>query len=91
MDKGERILYPCYFNAALSREEGRRVPHSLGVKGPNVGDIERALKRLSISCQIEEHHHPTHWSRHEGRVVATWTGKKEALIMKVARALEVRR
>ena len=63
MDKGECILYPCYFNAALSREEGRRVPHTLGAKGPNAGDIERALKRLGIACQTEEHHHPAHWAR----------------------------
>lgn len=91
MDKGECILYPCYFNTALSREEGRRVPHTLGAKGPNAGDIERALKRLGIACQTEEHHHPAHWARHEGRVIATWTGKKGALIKKVARAMEVKR
>jgi signal recognition particle subunit SRP19 len=91
MDKGERILYPCYFNAALSREEGRRVPRSLGAKGPSASDIERALKRLAIPFEAQEHHHPAHWSRHEGRVIATWTGKKEALIKKVARAMEVRK
>jgi len=91
MDKGERILYPCYFNSTLSREEGRRVPRSLGAKGPSAGDIERALKRLGISNQIEEHQHPAHWSRHEGRVVAIWTGRKEALIKKVSRAMEVKR
>ncbi len=91
MDKGERILYPCYFNASLTREEGRRIPRSLGAKGPNAGDIERALKRLGISCHTEEHHHPAHWTRHEGRVIAAWTGKKEALIKKVARAMEVKR
>jgi signal recognition particle subunit SRP19 len=91
MDKGERILYPCYFNAALSREEGRRVPRTLGAKGSNASDIERALKRLGIPCEVGEHHHPAHWARHEGRVIATWTGKKEALIKKVARAMEVRK
>ena len=91
MEKGECILYPCYFNAALSREEGRRVPHTLGAKGPSAGDIERALKRLGIACQAEEHHHPAHWARHEGRVIATWTGKKGALIKKIARDMEVKR
>ena len=34
MVQGERILYPCYFNAAYSRAEGRRVPRSLGAKAP---------------------------------------------------------
>jgi signal recognition particle subunit SRP19 len=91
MEKGECILYPCYFNAALSRAEGRRVPRNLGAKGPNANDIERALKRLGIACQAEEHHHPAHWARHEGRIIATWTGKKEVLLKKVARAIEVRK
>jgi len=91
MDKGECILYPCYFNAAYSRAEGRRVPRSLAVKGPGAGDLERALKRLGIACEAQEQQHPAHWARHEGRVIATWTGKKEALIKKVARAMEVRK
>ena len=91
MEKSECILYPCYFNASLTREEGRRVPRTLGAKGPVAGDIEHALKRLGIACEIEERHHPAHWARHEGRVLATWTGKKEALIKKVARNLVVKR
>ncbi|MFZ1128163.1 signal recognition particle subunit SRP19/SEC65 family protein [Methanoregula sp.] len=91
MEKGECILYPCYFNASLSRDEGRRVPRTLGVKGPGAADIERALKRLGIACQAEEHHHPAYWARHEGRVVATYSGKKTALIKKVARNMEVKR
>jgi len=91
MEKGECILYPCYFNAALTREEGRRVPKTLGAKGPAAADIERALKRLGIPCHTEEHPHPGHWGRHEGRVVVTWTAKKEALIKKVAKNLAVKR
>ena len=91
MEKGECILYPCYFNAALTREEGRRVARAIGAKGPVAADLERALKRLNIPCHTEEHHHPGHWGRHEGRVVAEWTGKKEALMKKVAKNLAVKR
>jgi len=91
MDKGERILYPCYFNATLSLREGRRVPRSLGSKGANASDIERALKRLGIACHIEEKSHPMQWSRHEGRVIAQWTGKKGLLIKKVAKIMETKR
>jgi len=85
--KGERILYPCYFNAALKRREGRRVPHQEGVKGPSLNDIERALKRLGIRFRVEEHHHPAHWMRHEGRVVVEWKKSKEALIKNIARQI----
>ena len=89
--KGECILYPCYFNASLSRSEGRRVPRTLGAKGPVINDIERALKRANVKFRVEEHHHPAHWMRHEGRIIAEWHEKKESLIKKVAQKLEVKR
>jgi signal recognition particle subunit SRP19 len=91
MAAGERILYPCYFNAAYSRAEGRRVPRSLGVKGPVLTDLERALKRSNITFRVEDHHHPAHWTRREGRIVAEWTESKEKLIRKIAQKLEVRK
>jgi len=89
--KGECILYPCYFNASLSRKEGRRVPLPLGAKGPVLTDIERALKLSNVKYRIEDHHHPAYWMRREGRVVAIWHESKEALIKKVAKRLEVKR
>jgi signal recognition particle subunit SRP19 len=91
MAEGECILYPCYFNAAYSRAEGRKVPRSLGSKGPVLTDIERALKRAGITFRVEEHHHPAHWARREGRIVANWTESKLSLMKKVAQKLEVRR
>jgi signal recognition particle subunit SRP19 len=56
-----------------------------------VTDIERALRKAGVPCRVEEHHHSSHWTRHEGRVIAEWTDKKEALIRKVAQKLEVRK
>jgi signal recognition particle subunit SRP19 len=91
MAAGECILYPCYFNAAYSRAEGRRVPRSLGVKGPVLTDIERALKKAGVPFRVEEHHHPAHWTRREGRVVAEWKEKKGVLIKKIAQKLEARK
>jgi signal recognition particle subunit SRP19 len=91
MVQGECILYPCYFNAAYSRRQGRRVSLSRGVKAPVINDLERALKRIGVTFRIEERHHPAHWMRREGRVVAMWQEGKEALIKKVAQRLEVKR
>jgi signal recognition particle subunit SRP19 len=91
MAAGERILYPCYFNASITRAEGRRVPRNLGVKGPVLTDIERACNKAGIPFRVEEHHHPSHWARKEGRVIAEWTDRKEVLIRKVAQKLEVRK
>ena len=91
MAQGECILYPCYFNAAYSRRQGRRVARSRGAKAPVSSDLERALKRAGIPFRIEEHHHPAHWIRREGRIIAEWNDGKEALIRKVAQRLEVKR
>lgn len=91
MEKGECVLYPCYFNAAYSRAEGRRIPRSLGSKGPVLTDIERALKKVCVTYRVEEHHHPAHWARREGRVVAEWSESKLSLIKKIAQKLEVRK
>ena len=91
MVQGECILYPCYFNAAYTRRQGRRVSLNRGVKAPVVNDLERALKRIGVTFRVEDHHHPAHWMRREGRVVVTWQESKEALIKKVAQRLEVKR
>jgi signal recognition particle subunit SRP19 len=91
MAEGECILYPCYFNAAYSRAKGRRVPRSLGSKAPVLTDIERALKKAGVSFRVEDHHHPAHWARREGRIVAEWQKSKEVLIRRVAEKLEVRK
>ena len=91
MAEGECILYPCYFNAGYSRCEGRRVPRSLGAKAPVLTDIERALRRVGVKYRVEEHHHPAHWVRREGRIIAEWKESKETLIRKVAQRLEVRK
>jgi signal recognition particle subunit SRP19 len=91
MAEGECILYPCYFNAAYSRAEGRKVPRSLGSKGPVLSDLERALDRAGVTYRVEEHHHPAHWARREGRIVADWSERKADLLKKVAQKLAVRR
>jgi signal recognition particle subunit SRP19 len=91
MAEGECILYPCYFNAAYSRAEGRKVPRNLGSKGPVLTDVERALDKIGVTYRVEEHHHPAHWARREGRLVADWKESKASLLKKVAQKLVVRR
>ena len=88
---GERILYPCYFDATLKRSAGRRVPAGLAVKGPTLQDLERALRREHLRFRAEERPHPAHWARREGRLVVAWKGSKEELLRHVAKALEPKR
>lgn len=87
----ERILYPCYFNAALTRREGRRVPQNAGVKGPVLQDLERAVKKLGMKYRAEDRNHPANWMRKEGRLVVEWSASKETLIKNVARQMRAKR
>ena len=89
--KGERILYPCYFDATLKRSSGRRVPAALAVKAPTLQDLERALKKERLPFRPEEKHHPANWPKREGRVVVAWEGSKEELLRRVAKGLDVKR
>lgn len=86
--KGERILYPCYFNALITRGEGRRVSRKLAVKGPTLGNLEKALKKARLTYRVEPKQHPALWDKKEGRVLVTWKESKEKLLKRVAQVIE---
>jgi signal recognition particle subunit SRP19 len=87
MEKG-LILYPCYFDAKLKRNEGRRVARGAAVQAPAIPDIERALASCGIQYRREKKSHPTWWWKHEGRVIADCTGPKTNVLSKVATELK---
>ncbi|HON82026.1 MAG TPA: signal recognition particle subunit SRP19/SEC65 family protein [Methanoregulaceae archaeon] len=89
--KGQRILYPCYFDAGLTRKGGRRVPRSRAIRDPTLTDIEKALKRCRVRYHAEQKSHPAYWWKNEGRIVADWDQGKEKLLAMVAGALDGRR
>ena len=89
--KGQRILYPCYFDSGITRDEGRRVSRSRAIKEPTIGDIEKAVKRCHLRYRTEQKSHPAYWWKHEGRIVVSWEQGKEKLLATVAGALEGRR
>ncbi|PKL59013.1 MAG: signal recognition particle protein Srp19 [Methanomicrobiales archaeon HGW-Methanomicrobiales-4] len=78
------ILYPCYFDVKLSREEGRRVTRESAVLTPAVPDIERALASCGVKYRREKKSHPSWWYKHEGRIIAECAGPKTDLLKKVA-------
>ncbi|MDD1678907.1 MAG: signal recognition particle protein Srp19 [Methanomicrobiales archaeon] len=85
--KGERVLYPGYFDLALGRSEGRRVPKSAAVPDPKLADLERAAKKLGLSYRTEAKPHPAQWIKREGRLVVTWEESKEDLLKKMAKKM----
>ena len=81
----ERTLYPCYFDRALTRSQGRRVPKEMAQEAPQIKAIHKAAKRAGLSARIdEEAAHPAHGSKTKGRVIVEWKESKEELMKKIA-------
>ena len=91
MPKGDRpiVLYPAYFDAGRSREEGRRVAKKWAVESPTVQEIAVAAKALGLEPTLEEGkaHSATPW-RKEGRVLVRADYFKTSVVRKVAERLK---
>lgn len=49
----ENVIWPAYFDAALTRAEGRRVSRELAVEEPTVEEIARAVKQVGYDAVLE--------------------------------------
>jgi len=49
----ENVLWPAYFDAGLTRSEGRRVPMDLAVDEPTVDEIADAVQQVGYDAVIE--------------------------------------
>lgn len=66
----ENKLYPAFFDADLSRSEGRRVPKDMAVEDPTVDEIAKAVQQVGYDAKIERDvaYSREHW-RERGRVL----------------------
>jgi len=66
----ENVLYPAYFDATLSRSDGRRVPADLAVDDPEVDEVAKAVQQVGYDAVIERDKHYSRESHRErGRVL----------------------
>ncbi|HEX2065349.1 MAG TPA: signal recognition particle subunit SRP19/SEC65 family protein [Candidatus Thermoplasmatota archaeon] len=81
-------LWPRYFDRSLSRSQGRRVPESLAIKGPDSAWIEAAARKLGLDALREEKaRHPGAPFEPTGRVLVAKKGSKEATLRLVAQRM----
>ena len=74
-----------YLNKNLSLKEGRKISKEDCVKDPSMNEIEKALKRLGLSYNIDkERAYPGKWYEKSGRVLVEWEGTKLELIREVS-------
>lgn len=82
------VLWPRYFDQALSRAEGRRVPTALAVKKPDAKWVAAAAKKAGFKPDLEEKaHHPGLPYKKPGRVLVPKKGSKEQVIKQVAQKM----
>ena len=63
-DDGRQVLWPIYFDPAVPRRDGRRVPLEWAVEGIDVGRIRDVAEALGLHPTVEE------GARHPGEVAA---------------------
>ncbi len=80
------IIWPIYFDAAKTREEGRRVAKNLAVAAPKLAEIEAAAFKLNMQPEaVPEKGFPkTPWNK-MGMLLIEKQGSKEQTINKLAR------
>lgn len=83
----ERVLYPSYFNAALTRKAGRRVAKDKAVAKPTASSLAAAARKAGFTPVEEAKHCPGSCYAREGRIIVEYTGSKEELIAKIAEKL----
>lgn len=88
-DDGKLVLWPHYFDRALTRAQGRRVPADLAVEEPKAGQIAQACRTLGYKADLDEKAKPpSAWHSTKGRVlIPKPTDKKEAVLKLVAKRL----
>lgn len=79
------VLWPAYFDRSRSRADGRRVPETMAVKGPDAPWIENAARKLGLDPTVEEKAaHPSIPYEKMGRVLVARKGSKEQTLRQVA-------
>ncbi len=78
-------IWPQYLNKNLSLKEGRKIALEDCVKDPTMNEIEKALKRLGLTYNVDkERAYPGKWYEKSGRVLVEWEGTKLELIREIS-------
>ncbi|MFQ6011038.1 MAG: signal recognition particle subunit SRP19/SEC65 family protein [Nitrososphaerales archaeon] len=84
---GKLIIWIDYFNSAIKRSEGRRVPLRSAVRDPTLDDLMGATKRLGYSPESQEAYYPKRDKVRSGYVSVEKKESKMVTVNKVARIL----
>ncbi|WP_313692236.1 signal recognition particle subunit SRP19 [Halorarum halobium] len=69
----ENVLWPAYFDAALTRAAGRRVSLEQAVAEPTVDEIAKAVQQVGYDAKIERDRTYSREYEERGRVLVSGT------------------
>ena len=90
VSKGEEkyVIYPIYFDKAVSRLKGRRVSKKYAVEKPLIENILKAAKLLNLNPTLEkESFHPSKPWRGDGRILIDKKDSKNKLLIQISKIL----
>jgi len=90
MRKQEKfIIWPIYFDASKTRNEGRRVPKSLAIASPKISELKEAAEKTGLKCEVvaDISHPKMPWLKTGMLLVEKDDGAKEKIIKKIAKQL----
>lgn len=74
-------VWPQYLDKDLSLSEGRKVSKEIAVSKPTISEIERALKRLGLTYEVQkEKSYPGKWYEKTGRILVEYENTKMELL-----------
>ncbi len=60
-------IYPEYFDATLTRAQGRRVSKKLALENPTLLELKLSAQKLKYTVEIDENRaYPRHWEQANG-------------------------
>ncbi|MEM0246218.1 MAG: signal recognition particle subunit SRP19/SEC65 family protein [Desulfurococcaceae archaeon] len=81
------VVYPAYFDANLTRKEGRRVPLHLAVPSPSLEHIFSTCKTLGLNPELEPDKTYPRCINAKGRIIIDKRGSKLKTLYLVANEL----
>jgi signal recognition particle subunit SRP19 len=85
--RGKIRLWPAYFDAALTRGQGRRVPREKAARDPTTETLEKAAQKLNLNPTVEPGAYSKQPWRRTGHIQVDKKGKKTEIIAKLAQEL----
>ena len=87
-NENKYVIYPLYFDRAISRLNGRKIAKKYAIEKPSLENIAKAAQSLKLNPIIEKDriHSSTPWKK-EGRILIEKKGPKSKLLIQIANRL----